>query len=72
MALTHDSNPHHDWRKAKRSMSNGDCVEVVTGTGEVAVRDTKDPKGPVQKYTVPCWRCFLKAARNGQFDASQS
>ncbi|MFB4301631.1 DUF397 domain-containing protein [Actinomadura sp. NTSP31] len=36
------------WRKASRSTAEGDnCVEVADGTGVVAVRDSKDPDGPM-------------------------
>jgi hypothetical protein len=36
------------WRKAGHSTSNGGaCVEVASAPGAVAVRDSKDPQGPV-------------------------
>ncbi|MFV2177214.1 DUF397 domain-containing protein [Actinomadura sp. LOL_016] len=36
------------WRKASRSLSNGgECVELAGLPGAVAVRDSKDPEGPV-------------------------
>ena len=37
------------------------------GSG-VAVRDSKDPNGPVLHYTDAEWRAFLHGARNGEFD----
>jgi hypothetical protein len=57
------------WRKATAS-GNGACVEVAVlaeGSG-VAVRDSKDPNGPVLHYTNAEWRAFLDGARNGEFD----
>ncbi|MFD0899080.1 DUF397 domain-containing protein [Actinomadura sediminis] len=36
------------WRKASRSGENGgNCVELAALPGSVAVRDSKDPDGPV-------------------------
>ena len=57
------------WRKATAS-ATGACVEVAVlteGSG-VAVRDSKDPNGPVLRYTEAEWRAFLHGARNGEFD----
>jgi hypothetical protein len=35
------------WRRASRSASNGgECVELASAPGVVAVRDSKDPEGP--------------------------
>jgi len=68
MSLAYDRCPRLDWRKAKRSMNNGNCAEVATTKVGVAVRDSKDPQGPILKYTVMAWRSFLTAARNGKFD----
>ncbi|QFG24550.1 DUF397 domain-containing protein [Actinomadura sp. WMMB 499] len=39
---------HVVWRKAKRSTAQGgDCVEVADLSGNVAVRDSRDPDGPM-------------------------
>jgi Domain of unknown function (DUF397) len=56
------------WRKAAAS-ANGACVEVArVATGGVAVRDSKDPDGPILRYTDVEWHAFLNGARNGEFD----
>ena len=34
------------WRKSSHSGSNG-CVEVAQGDDQIAVRDSKDPSGPM-------------------------
>jgi hypothetical protein len=58
-----------NWRKARRSMNNGNCTEVATIPGMVAVRDSKDPHGPVLFYPATAWASFLSAAGNGSFDS---
>lgn len=58
-----------NWRKARRSMNNGNCTEVAVTTGMVAVRDSKDPQGPVLFYPATSWASFLNAASNGSFDS---
>ncbi|MEV6816374.1 DUF397 domain-containing protein [Micromonospora sp. NPDC051296] len=53
------SNAH--WRKSTRSNSSGgECVEVAENlAGVVAVRDSKDPAGPVLAFDPAAWRSFL-------------
>ncbi|ORT46925.1 DUF397 domain-containing protein [Frankia sp. KB5] len=58
------------WRKSSYSGGNGgDCVEVagLPGGGR-AVRDSKNPHGPVLEFTEAEWSAFLAGARDGQFD----
>jgi hypothetical protein len=57
------------WRKASRSSAEGsNCVEVadLPGGGR-AVRDSKNPGGPVLRFTATEWSAFLHGARNGEF-----
>lgn len=57
------------WRKSSRSGSSGNCVEVAGNLpGAVAVRDSKDPDGPVLLFPAAGWRSFLSAAKAGEFD----
>ncbi|TCB98316.1 DUF397 domain-containing protein [Micromonospora zingiberis] len=53
------------WRKATRSgTSGGECVEVADDLGGVvAVRDSKDPSGPVLAIDPTAWRAFLEHAK---------
>jgi hypothetical protein len=60
-----------NWRKAKRSMNGGNCTEIAAATGVIAVRDSKDPLGPVLRYPVTSWTSFLASARSGGFDSLQ-
>jgi Domain of unknown function (DUF397) len=55
------------WHKSSYSSANG-CVEVALGKDEIAVRDSKDPGGPVLRFTTGEWKAFLAGARDGEFD----
>jgi uncharacterized protein DUF397 len=57
------------WRKSSHSGNNG-CVEVLHGDDQVAVRDSKDPSGPVLLFTPLEWRAFLAGVRDGEFDGA--
>ncbi len=57
------------WRKSTRSNGQGQCVEVAELTDGVAVRDSKDPNGPVLVFTPAEWTAFIKGAKDGEFDA---
>ncbi|MEO3826066.1 DUF397 domain-containing protein [Actinomadura sp. B10D3] len=55
------------WRKSSYSGSNGgDCVELADATGTaadaVAVRDSKDPDGPVLLLTREALRAAVQSA----------
>lgn len=54
------------WRKSMRSGANN-CVEVAFLDGCIAVRDSKDQRGPVLTFTTAEWRAFLDSVRDGAF-----
>lgn len=55
--------------KATASAGNGACVEVGTrDCDEVLVRDSKDPSGPVLRFTPDEWTAFTEGVRGGEFD----
>ena len=60
------------WRKSKRSVGDGECVEVATdGDGRVLVRDSKDPDGPVLRFDRETWLAFLADVRQSRFDVPE-
>lgn len=49
--------------------ANTDCVEVAhTADGGRAIRDSKDPNGPVLFFTPTEWKAFASGVRGGEFD----
>ncbi len=57
------------WVKSSLSFSNGNCVEVAhLPGGHIGLRDSKNPEGPVLRFTTDEWNAFLGGARNGEFD----
>lgn len=59
------------WFKSRRSSGNGACVEVAyVASGGLAMRDSKDPSGPVLEFSAMVWREFVGAIRAGEFDRS--
>jgi hypothetical protein len=57
------------WFKSSLSFSNSNCVEVASlPDGGVGVRDSKDPSGPVIRFTPGEWHAFLGGAQHGEFD----
>jgi len=56
------------WLKARSSTANGHCVEIASAVGNIAIRDSKDPDGPILVCTTSEFRAFLDGARDGEFD----
>jgi hypothetical protein len=57
-----------EWRKAKRSIGNGACVEVAPAGGQVHVRDSQDQNGAQIQYPERSWRAFVAGAKSGRPD----
>jgi len=58
-----------EWRKSSYSIgSDSTCVEVSIQADGVAVRDSKNPNGPVLQFTMKEWRVFLLGVRSNEFD----
>lgn len=55
------------WRMS--SFTDGmNCVEVAKIGDNVALRDSKDPAGPVLHFTRGEMLAFLRGAKAGEFD----
>ncbi len=62
------------WRKARRSIGNGACVEAaaVPASGRILIRDSMDRSGPVIRYTERSWRAFVASAKEDRrFEADR-
>jgi hypothetical protein len=54
------------WRKSSYSGDNGgDCVEVGAASLAVAVRDSKDPDGPLLAFPTDIWKAFAEQVKAG-------
>jgi hypothetical protein len=57
------------WRKSRHSNPSGDCLEAAKlPTGNVAIRNSRDPDGPALIFTPSEWDAFVRGARDGDFD----
>jgi hypothetical protein len=56
------------WRQASYSGTNGgNCVEVAANLPDVvAVRDSKDPDGPVLVLDPAAWQAFTGRVKSGR------
>jgi hypothetical protein len=65
MSLNGDNLRLTDWRTSRHSIGNGECVEVASTNGNVGVRDSKNPAGPVILYPASAWQAFVARACRG-------
>lgn len=55
------------WVKASRSSNSGQCVEMRRQGAMVEVRDSKDPHGPVLRFSGAQFAAWLDGADTGEF-----
>ena len=57
------------WLKSQYSNATGECVELAAlPNGEIAMRNSRFPAGPVLVYTQAEITAFLAGAKDGEFD----
>lgn len=57
------------WRKSHFSNPSGNCVEMAAlPGGAVAIRNSRDPRGPALIYTPRELAAFVRGVKNGDFD----
>jgi Domain of unknown function (DUF397) len=57
----------YDWHKSSYTSGQGNCVEIAEmPDSSQAVRDSKDPAGPVLRFPKDAWRAFLADVKSGR------
>ena len=59
-----------NWRKSSYSNGQANCVEVANAEPVIAVRDSKNPDGPVLVFGAAEWRAFVAGITAGELDPS--
>ena len=53
------------WQRSSRC-EGGTCVEVADLQTEIAIRDSKDPQGPILRFTRSEWIAFVQGIESGE------
>ncbi len=55
------------WVKSSYSGSEGGgCVEIAAMPNGTAARDSKDPNGPILRFSADAWRTFVRNVKAGR------
>jgi hypothetical protein len=55
-----------EWRRSTRTYGGSNCVEVAVLSGErIDVRDSKNPRGAVLRFSSADWNAFVSGIRGG-------
>jgi hypothetical protein len=54
------------WSKSSLC-NNSACIEVACTTDHVLLRSSKQPAGPILRFTIPEWKAFVEGIRHGEF-----
>ncbi|MCR8579258.1 MULTISPECIES: DUF397 domain-containing protein [Streptomyces] len=61
--------PEFRFRKSSYSNAERECLEVATNIpGTVAIRDSKNPAGPILQLGPDTWTAFRSAVVTGRFE----
>lgn len=52
-----------NWAKSTKSNGSDGCVEARIHSGNVQIRDSKDPSGPVLTFNAPAYLAFLTTVK---------
>jgi hypothetical protein len=52
------------WHKSSRSSASGQCVQVAHLDQTIAVRDSKNPRGPRLVFTRQAWKAFIHSVKD--------
>lgn len=57
------------WIKSQLSFANGNCIEVARlPDNMIGIRNSREPDGPVLRFTWDEWSAFAGGVRAGTFD----
>jgi hypothetical protein len=60
---------YHSFTKSSRSTGGANCVEIgIADDGTIAIRDSKDPTGPVIEIAPGAFRRLVTNIKAGTFD----
>lgn len=60
------SQPSPVWRRSLRCDTNA-CIEAALMGGDIVLRDSKRPDGPVLRFSKDEWDAFIAGVQAGDF-----